>query len=114
MRIYPETPAAAIIAAEGPMEDNPAIRRRYAGPVDLLMPTFYISAALGERPARLVKDLIAGDNRFFEPQEQDGGAREADGVSGDHNYNANEALAEAIAAGERGAYWDILRHLRGL
>jgi radical SAM superfamily enzyme YgiQ (UPF0313 family) len=114
MRIYPRTPAAAIIAAEGPMEENPAIRRRYSGPVDLLMPTFYISAALGERPARLVKDLIAGDRRFFEPQEEDGGARGADGVSGDHNYNANEALARAIAAGRRGAYWDILRRLRGV
>ena len=113
MRIYPHTPAAAIIAAEGPMEENPAIRRRYSGPVDLLMPTFYISAALGERPARLVRDLIGGDKRFFEPEEEDG-PREADDVSGDHNYNANEAIAAAIAAGERGAYWDILRRLRGI
>jgi hypothetical protein len=30
----------------------------------------------------------------------------------DHNYNANQSLCDAIAAGARGAYWDILRKLR--
>ena len=61
LRIYPGLEAEALIAAEGPMETNPAIRRKYTGPIDLLQPTFYISAALGESPARLVRDLIAGD-----------------------------------------------------
>ena len=111
MRIYPGTPAAGIVAAEGAMESNPAIRRKYAGPVDLLSPTFYISAALGDRPARLVKELIAGDRRFFEPEEEDP-AEAPDGLSGDHNYNENTELVEAIAAGARGAYWHILRNLR--
>ena len=58
---------------------------------------------MGERPARLVRDLIAGDPRFFEP---------ADETRGSYNYNDNEPLVRAIAGGARGAYWDILRKLR--
>ena len=150
----PEHAPAAIVADEGPLETNPAIRRHYAGPVDLLQPTFYISAAMGNNPARLVRELIAGDPRFFEPEEETATVHGSAGdrsifrptgaistnnlcpktwtcplpfrvngyektspadraeVQGDHNYNANQALADAIAAGARGAYWDILRKLR--
>jgi len=112
MRLYPGTPAVGVVAAEGPLEDNPAVRRKYGGPVDLLWPTFYIAAALGEHPARLVREIIAGDERFFEPEEE-GGAEAPDAdLTGDHNYNANEALARAIAGGRRGAYWHILHELR--
>ena len=109
MRLYPGTPAAAIVAAEGPLETNPSLRRRYSGAVDLLQPTFYISSALGDHPARLVRQLIGHDRRFFPPEDETPGD---DSVPGDHNYNANRQLADAIAAGERGAYWDILRRLR--
>ena len=93
--------------AEGPLETNPSIRRHDAGPVDLLRPTFYISAALGNQPARLVRELLAGDPRFFPPQEEQPAA--AAEAAGDHNYNDNSSLVTAIAAGARGAYWDILR-----
>jgi radical SAM superfamily enzyme YgiQ (UPF0313 family) len=112
IRLYPRTPMAAMVAKEGRWETNPSIRRHYEGAVDLLRPTFYISAALGERPARLVRDLVAGDRRFFEPEEETAPGGET-GAAGDHNYNANQGLAEAIRAGARGAYWDILRRLRG-
>jgi radical SAM superfamily enzyme YgiQ (UPF0313 family) len=113
LRLCPGTPAVEIVAAEGPLETNPGLRRKYDGPVDLLRPTFYISPALGQRPARLVKELIAGDPRFFEPTDEAADAP-ADGPaeSTDHNYNENQALADAIAAGARGAYWDILRKIR--
>jgi radical SAM superfamily enzyme YgiQ (UPF0313 family) len=107
LRVYPGTAMERAVAAEGPPESNPAIRRRYDGPVDWLRPTFYISAALGERPARLVKDLIGGDERFFEPTEEAAGAEATD-----HNYNDNAPLVRAIQAGARGAYWHILRRLR--
>jgi tryptophan 2-C-methyltransferase len=110
VRIYPDTGMAARVAAEGPMETNPALRRRYDGPIDLLQPTFYISPALGERPARLVRDLIAGDERFFPPEEDADAAADPGDARRDHNYNANQSLCDAIAAGARGAYWDILRH----
>ncbi len=106
VRIYPGTEMVNVVAAQGPLETNPNIRRKYTGPVDLFKPTFYISHLLGERPARLIKDLIAGDNRFFEPID------EADSALTDHNYNDNTELVQAIAAGARGAYWDILHTLR--
>ncbi len=108
LRLYPRTRIAAMVAAEGPWEANPGICRHYDGAVDLLRPTFYISAALGEQPARLVRDLIAGDQRFFEPEEEKP-VTETVSAQGDHNYNANQALSDAIRAGARGAYWDILR-----
>ncbi|MBN1807109.1 MAG: radical SAM protein [Sedimentisphaerales bacterium] len=110
IRIYPGTKMPAIIASEGPAETNPNILRKYSGPVDIFQPTFYISHALDSHPARLVKDLIAGDKRFFEPAEpetMEGGQKK------DHNYNDNLELAKAIENGRRGAYWDILRKLRG-
>ncbi|HOD81069.1 MAG: (Dimethylallyl)adenosine tRNA methylthiotransferase MiaB [Planctomycetes bacterium ADurb.Bin126] len=102
LRVYPDTEIARRIAAMGPAETNPGIRRRYDGPVDLLQPTFYIAPELGEQPARLVRDLIAGDERFFPPSDEDLAA-------GDHNYNDNSTLVAAIEAGARGAYWHILK-----
>jgi radical SAM superfamily enzyme YgiQ (UPF0313 family) len=107
VRVYPGTEMETIVAAEGPMETNPNIHRKYDGPVDLFRPTFYVSKSLGQRPARLIKDLIAGDKRFFEPIDEIGG------TATDHNYNDNSELVNAIAAGARGAYWHILRKIRG-
>jgi len=106
VRVYPGTDMALAVAAEGSMETNPNIMRKYDGPVDLFKPTFYISHLLGPRPAKLVKDLIAGDKRFFEPID------EADAVVTDHNYNDNSELVNAIKSGARGAYWHILHQLR--
>ena len=111
LRVYPGTAAAEQIAAMGGMETNPGIRRRYAGSVDLLQPTFYISPSLGPNPARLIRDLIGDDHRFFPPVAEVG-SDTGGGAAGDHNYNDNSALVAAIAAGARGAYWDILRRLR--
>ena len=105
LRVYPGTPVARLLAEQGPMEANPGIVRRYDGPVDLLQPTFYVSPQLGSRPAALIRDLIAGDERFFPPQDADAQ------VSTDHNYNDHAPLLKAISAGARGAYWDILRKL---
>ena len=106
VRIYPGTEMVNIVAAEGQLETNRNIHCKYTGPVDLFRPTFYISHLLGEKPARLIKDLIAGDKRFFEPID------ETDAVATDHNYNDNTELVNAIKAGARGAYWHILHKLR--
>ncbi len=106
VRVYPDTEMAQIVAAEGPMETNPNIRRKYEGAVDLFKPTFYITKELGDKPVELIKETIAGDKRFFEP------ISEIDDAATDHNYNDNTELVEAIKAGARGAYWDILRKLR--
>ena len=108
IRLYPETAVAAQLEAAGPLAANPGIRRRYEGPIDLLKPTFYVSPALGERPAGLIRDLIAGDPRFFAPADDAAVPAGDDSLAG-YNYNENLALADAIAQGARGAYWDILR-----
>jgi len=91
---------------QGCLEKNPNLHRaRGEWPDgDLLRPTFYIAEALGERPARLVKDIIGGDKRFFEPVD-------AQGLE-NYNYNDNQPLVEAIRNGARGAYWDILLRMR--
>jgi radical SAM superfamily enzyme YgiQ (UPF0313 family) len=131
LRVYPGTALEQIIAEELQGLTNSGVRRKYSGPINLLKPTFYISPALGEHPAELVRDLIDGDRRFFEPAlESDcgvgfqpmkhGQARpersRSDGRATDdaanYNYNENLLLTEAIQKGARGAYWDILRHLR--
>jgi len=109
IRLYPGTSIVDAVAAEAPLDENRGILRHYDGPVDLLQPTFYISPNLGKRPAELVRDLIDDDPRFFPPEDEQPRAASED--RGDHNYNDNTALADAIAGGARGAYWDILRRL---
>jgi len=113
IRIYSGTEMARIATAEGTAEKNPNLRRKYSGPVDFFKPTFYISASLGEQPAELIRDLIAGDKRFFGPMTESVKEASQSNLSADHNYNENMQLVEAIKKGARGAYWHILRQLRG-
>jgi radical SAM superfamily enzyme YgiQ (UPF0313 family) len=111
IRIYPRTKMVELVEAEGDMESNPSIRRKYNGRIDLLQPTYYISQELGERPAELVHDIVGGDKRFFEPLSEF--SKEVVEAGSNYNYNDNRDLEEAIAKGARGAYWDILRQIRG-
>jgi radical SAM superfamily enzyme YgiQ (UPF0313 family) len=113
VRVYPGTEMARIVEAAHHSEKDSGICRKYTGDIDLLKPTFYISPALGEKPAELIRDLIGADERFFAPQ-PDIAAQDSSIRGTDHNYNDNLRLTEAIAAGARGAYWDILRKLRGV
>jgi len=111
VRIYPRTAMEKIVITELQTENESSIRRKYSGPIDLLKPTFYISSALGSRPAELVKDLIDGDKRFFEPASE--AMEETPEKSDDgYNYNENMLLTQAIENGARGAYWHILQKLR--
>jgi radical SAM superfamily enzyme YgiQ (UPF0313 family) len=111
IRIYPNTPIAKLLEeTEGDLDENPNIRRKYSGRIDLLRPNYYISQELGERPAELVQDIVNGDKRFFEPLSEF--APEVIEAGSDYNYNDNRDLEQAIANGARGAYWDILRQIR--
>lgn len=110
VRLHPDFELLTTIAAEAPLETHAGIRRRYDGPLDLLQPTFYVSPALGAHPAAVVRDCVGGDKRFFEPSDEVDLAAAV--ASRDHNYSDNDPLARAIAAGARGAYWDILRQGR--
>ncbi len=106
VRVYEGTPLARSLAAEGPLSDNPHLRRADGAPLEthsLLHPVFYLSADLGEDPQGYLADLVGGDQRFFFPTPQVGGEA--------YNYSDNERLVEAISRGCRGAYWDILRRL---
>ena len=69
----------------------------------LLRPVFYVEATLGADIHRVVWELVRDDKRFF--------AADPDEGERDYNYNDNSVLARAIEAGQRGAYWDILRKL---
>jgi radical SAM superfamily enzyme YgiQ (UPF0313 family) len=109
VRLYPGLPITDAVAREHPLDEHPGVQRRYEGPVDLVKPTFYISPALGPRPAALIRDAIAGDHRFFPPSDlKEAFVLEMRG----YNYNENVPLQRAIEAGARGAYWDILRGLK--
>jgi radical SAM superfamily enzyme YgiQ (UPF0313 family) len=112
MRVYPRTAAESIVTEQLQERDGFSIRRKYGGPIDLLKPTFYISEALGNRPAELVRDLIAGDQRFFEPALETDRETAEYGDAANYNYNENLLLTQSIKKGARGAYWDILRQLR--
>jgi len=113
IRIYPGTEMAQTAAAEGSPENNPNLKRKYSGAVDFFKPTFYISSSLGGQPAKLVQDLIADDKRFFGPMSEFASQALESALSTDHNYNDNTQLVEAISKGARGAYWHILRQIRG-
>jgi hypothetical protein len=112
MRIYPRTAAERIVAEELQEGKDINIHRKYSGPINLLKPTFYISKALGERPAEFIRDLIDGDQRFFEPALETDHEATKDSDAANYNYNENLLLTQAIQKGARGAYWDILRRLR--
>lgn len=103
IRVYPRTPLERLVKSEGPMATNPNLHGKREGNDSLLYPVFYIDRRLGENPVDLVVDMIGKDERFFPPPRQQG--------ADNYNYNDNEVLQKAILAGERGAYWDILRRL---
>lgn len=112
IRIYPNTTMGNIVAQELREGTDFNIHRKYTGPIDLFQPTFYISKALGEHPAEMVKDLIGGDERFFEPVVETDRNTTENGDTTNYNYNENLPLVQAIRKGARGAYWDILRQSR--
>jgi radical SAM superfamily enzyme YgiQ (UPF0313 family) len=64
-------------------------------------PLFYLEPQVADRAPDLLERLTGDDPRFlfFNPARGDR----------NYNYNSNQLLCEAIQAGCRGAYWDILR-----
>ena len=94
VRVYPGTEMAGRIArGDG--------KKGLVGGEDLSKPVFFVEPEVAPSVFGLLEDLTKDDTRFlfFDP-----GRPEKN-----YNYNANRVLAEAIRAGYRGAYWDILR-----
>jgi len=104
VRIWPHTPLAEIVRREGSGPGNPNLHGRVEGNDAFLWPVFYLAAELGAGLSDYLDGLVGGDSRFFV----------ADIERSDRNYNYNEnlPLVNAIRAGARGAYWDILRRMR--
>ncbi len=102
VRIYPGTALAQRIFGSG-SRAMPGVHGAVEGNADLALPVFYLDPALGDDIAQFVVELIAGDTRFFFSWPESGQV--------DYNYDGNPLLVQAIAAGERGAYWDILRKI---
>jgi hypothetical protein len=105
-RLYADTPLARQLAAPLAAGDHAGLRGHLTDNADLAMPLFYLAPELGEDPVGLLKDLLAGDERFFFGWPDD--------TQADYNYDDNPELVQAIRDGHRGAYWDILRRSRGL
>lgn len=103
LRVYPRTPLERLVKSQGPMAGNPNLRGHREGNDNFLLPVFYVDRGMGEDPAGMLIDLIGGDERFFPPPRAQGPTN--------YNYNDNDVLQKAILAGERGAYWDILRRI---
>jgi radical SAM superfamily enzyme YgiQ (UPF0313 family) len=112
VRVYPGTAMEKIAAKMISAGKDISIRRKYTGSINFFKPTFYISDSLGQQPAQLVRDIIDGDIRFFEPVEQTNDKDSKNKDSANYNYNENLLLVQAIQKGAKGAYWDILRKVR--
>ncbi len=96
IRIWPGTELAADL-----LEGTPA--PGLIGGRDPTEPLYYLAPEIADTAALLIDELVADDNRFlfFNPKR----------AELNYNYNDNQTLVDAIAAGHRGAYWDILRRL---
>ncbi|MBI5684132.1 MAG: cobalamin B12-binding domain-containing protein [Verrucomicrobia bacterium] len=103
MRVYDGTAAAQFVRDEGEPEASPNLHGATRGNSNFLKPVFYIAPTLGREIVAIVRELVAGDTRFFLP--------EVSSDNANYNYNDNTALVQAIAAGARGAYWDILNKM---
>jgi hypothetical protein len=73
------------------------------GGPDPATPLFFLEPKVAPWCVEWLDDLIGEDERFlfFDPSRP----------AKNYNYNANQRLVDAITAGYRGAYWDILRRL---
>jgi tryptophan 2-C-methyltransferase len=101
MRIYAGTPMAGRIQGEGGPASHPNVHGAKLDNPHWLKPVFYLSPQVGEDLPARVRQLVAGDPRFFLPEESP--------QNRNYNYSDNVALVQAIENGARGAYWNILR-----
>lgn len=99
VRVYPGTPLARLAERE-----PTALRGPGAATGGFVAPTYYLSPELCEGIFPLIRSRVGEDRRFFFADPTDGDRN--------YNYNANQVLAEALARGYRGAYWDILRRVQ--
>jgi radical SAM superfamily enzyme YgiQ (UPF0313 family) len=100
IRVYPGTLLADQVIRQGPLCRNPDLEGNVEENHDLLDPVFYRSRLLGNGWESFLETLINGDPRFF--------LALPSLKNVNYNYNENTVLADALARGHRGAFWDIL------
>jgi radical SAM superfamily enzyme YgiQ (UPF0313 family) len=103
MRVYPGTPIAGLIQGQDGLASHPDMHGAKHDNPHLLRPVFYLSPQVGKGLMVQVRELVAGDSRFFLPEKAP--------ENRNYNYSDNAVLVGAIARGARGAYWNILRQL---
>ncbi|HUV51566.1 MAG TPA: B12-binding domain-containing radical SAM protein, partial [Dehalococcoidia bacterium] len=103
VRIAPKTRLAALVLRDGHLNKNPNLRGTVKNNDNFFYPIFYLSAGMGPDAPEYLSHLIGKDKRFFFASPS---AEERN-----YNYNDNTVLVNAIKAGYRGAFWDILRRL---
>ncbi len=93
VRVYPGTELVRSVWRKDP--------RDHAGGENALDPFFFLEPSVAPFIFELLDELVGADRRFlfFDPSRPER----------NYNYNANQRLVDAIKAGHRGAYWDILR-----
>ena len=106
IRVYPGTALERQVLANAPPVTDRRVKGGEAGLIgggDPSEPLFFLEPEVAPFCFSLLDDLIGDDPRFlfFDQTKPDR----------NYNYNANQRLVEAIEAGYRGAYWDILRRL---
>jgi hypothetical protein len=94
---------AATVKRQGSLKGNPSLHGTTGGNESFFRPIFYVSSSLGPDAPEYLSGLIGGDERFFYASPS--------GAERNYNYNDNTVLVNAIKAGYRGAFWDILRRL---
>ena len=96
IRLWPETAMAASVQSD-------SLKDGISGGKTSLEPQYFIEPSLGTGIFDMIDRFIGDDERFFffNPRDKEK----------NYNYDSNEVLADAIAAGHRGAYWDILRRI---
>jgi radical SAM superfamily enzyme YgiQ (UPF0313 family) len=103
VRIFPQTKMAELVQRQGPLQVNPNLRGTIERNDNFFKPIFYLSASLGPDAVEYLSRLIGGDEHFFFVSPS--------GAERNYNYNDNSVLVNAIKAGYRGAFWDILRRI---
>jgi radical SAM superfamily enzyme YgiQ (UPF0313 family) len=103
VRISPKTKLAALVLREGLLNKNANLRGTVDNNDNFFYPIFYLSAGMGIDALEYLSRLIGKDERFFFVSPS--------AAARNYNYNDNTVLVDAIKAGYRGAFWDILRRL---
>ncbi len=104
IRVFPQTRLAEMVRKQGPLNENSSLHGSVSGNDSFFAPIYYISSDLSPDASEYLAQLVDSDDRFFF-------FGTTAGADKNYNYNDNTILSDAIKAGYRGAFWDILRRI---